>query len=121
MSDLTPVQKAAGEHPLIEVHISVPEAESARAIATELVRRQLAACVQILGPMASIYTWQGEPQQATEWLLLVKSTADRFEELTETVVAHHRYDTPEIVAVPVSHSLAAYGAWVRDSVVAPRV
>ncbi|MCK0111997.1 divalent-cation tolerance protein CutA [Ornithinimicrobium sp. F0845] len=118
MSELTPVQKAAGDHALIEVHISMPEAEAARAMATELVRTQVAACVQILGPMASIYTWQGEPQQSTEWLLLVKSTAERFEELVEVVVDNHSYDTPEIVAVPVTHALGTYGAWVRDSVAA---
>ena len=117
MSELSPGHML-GEYPLIEVHISMPEAEAAREMATELVRRQLAACVQILGPMASIYTWRGEPQQATEWLLLVKSTADRFEELTEAVVAHHRYDTPEIVAVPITHALGSYGAWVREAVTA---
>ena len=88
MSELTPGHML-GEYPLIEVHISMPEAEAAREMATELVRRQLAACVQILGPMASIYTWRGEPQQATEWLLLVKSTADRFEELTEAAQRIH--------------------------------
>lgn len=116
MSELTPGHRL-GEHPLIEVHISMPDAEAARVMATELVRLQLAACVQILGPMTSFYTWRGEPQQSTEWLLLVKSTADRFEELTEAVVANHRYDTPEIVAVPISHALGSYGAWVRDSVI----
>ena len=102
------------EHPaLIEVRVSVPDAESARRIASDVVARQLAACVQILGPMVSIYTWKGEVHESQEWLLLVKSTNVSFEHVAEVVRENHRYDVPEVIAVPVTHALGDYAEWVR--------
>lgn len=99
---------------LVEAHISVPDTESAQRIADDLVARQLAACVQILGPMTSVYTWQGEVHRTQEWLLLVKTTDEAFPRLAEVVSAQHRYDVPEIIAVPVSHALGEYATWVRQ-------
>ena len=76
------------EHPgLVEVHITVPDSESGQRIASDLVARQLAACVQILGPMASVYTWKGEVHQNQEWLLLAKTTEDAFPRVVEVVRA----------------------------------
>lgn len=98
---------------LLEAHISVPDTEGAQRIAADLVARQLAACVQILGPMASVYTWKGEVHRSQEWLLLVKTTEEAFPRVAEVVRHQHRYDVPEIIAVPVSHALADYGDWVR--------
>lgn len=104
-------------HPtgLVEVHVSVPDTEAAQRIATDLVARQLAACVQVLGPVASVYAWEGRVQRAEEWLLLVKTTAEALPRVVEAVRAQHRYEVPEIIAVPVVHSLAEYGDWVRDN------
>lgn len=103
-------------HPaLVEVHVTVPDPESAHRIASDLVARQLAACVQILGPMTSLYTWKGEVHQSQEWLLLAKSTADAFASLAEVVRTHHRYDVPEIIAVPVTHAESDYADWVRKN------
>lgn len=116
MSDLTPQQTPSSDSMLIEVRISMPNAESARQMATGLVTAKLAACVQILGPMVSVYTWEGAAQEATEWLLLAKTTAAQFEPLTEHVLAQHRYDVPEVLAVPVVHALGDYGRWIRDGV-----
>lgn len=98
---------------LVEVHVSAPDQESAKRIASDLVARQLAACVQVLGPMASVYTWQGEVHQSQEWLLLAKSTDQAFSELARVVRTHHRYDVPEIIAVPISRAGEDYAAWVR--------
>ncbi|GAA5163673.1 divalent-cation tolerance protein CutA [Ornithinimicrobium tianjinense] len=98
---------------LVEAHVSVPDTESAQRIADDLVARQLAACVQILGPMTSVYAWKGEVHRAPEWLLLVKTTAEAFPQVAEAVRRQHRYDVPEIVAVPMTHALAEYGRWVR--------
>lgn len=103
------------EPALVEVHVSVPDADSAQRIASDLVARQLAACVQVLGPMASVYTWKGEVHQAQEWLLLVKTTAEAFPRVTEVVVQQHRYDVPEVVAVPITHALSEYASWVRKN------
>lgn len=106
---------------LLEVHVTTPDADSALRIARELVARGEAACVQRLGPITSVYTWQGETEQAEEWLLLVKTTGEAFPAVCRTVEELHSYDVPEIVAVPVTRALDAYAAWVRESVTpAPR-
>jgi periplasmic divalent cation tolerance protein len=99
---------------LVEARVSVPDAETARSMASDLVSRQVGACVQILGPVTSYYSWKGEVHQAHEWLLLVKTTAESFEQLTRVVRAHHRYDVPEIVAVPITQALGSYAGWVRS-------
>lgn len=98
---------------LVEVRVSVPDSEAARAIAEDLVARRLAACVQVLGPMASIYAWQDEVHRSQEWLLLVKTTCSSFAEVARVVTGRHPYDVPEIVATPITHALAEYAAWVR--------
>lgn len=100
---------------LLEVRVSVPDAAAAQHLAKELVGRHLAACVQILGPMTSIYTWKADVHQAQEWLLLVKTTASAFDEVAAVVVELHRYEVPEILAVPITHTLESYGAWVVDN------
>lgn len=119
MSDLTPMREASGTSPLIEIRVSATDAETAHAMAKDIVGANLAACVQCLGPMASVYSWKGEVHQATEWLLLIKTTADLFQGVSDLVTERHRYDVPEIMAVPVSHALSSYSAWVRDSVLSP--
>lgn len=100
---------------LVEVHVTTPDAESALRIARELVARGEAACVQRVGPITSVYTWQGETEQAEEWLLLVKTTDEAFPSVCRTVEELHSYDVPEVVAVPITRALDAYGAWVRES------
>lgn len=106
-------QLAPQESPLVEARVAVPDAESARRIADDLVARQLAACVQVLGPMMSVYTWQDQVHHNEEWLLLAKTTAEAFPTLAQAVVAHHRYDVPEVMAVPVTQALSSYATWVR--------
>ena len=103
------------EEALVEARVSVPDADYARRIANDLVARRLAACVQVLGPMASLYAWEGEVHQAQEWLLLVKTTEEAFPRVTELVVEQHRYDVPEVVAVPITQALSEYAAWVRNN------
>lgn len=116
MTHLTPAEPVPGTSALIEIHISMPEADAAHAMASDLVSQNLAACVQCLGPLTSIYTWGGEVHQSIEWLLLVKTTEEMFQAVSEFVAAQHRYDVPEVIAVPVTHALGSYGAWVRGEV-----
>lgn len=116
MTELNPVQRVPGTSRLIEVRISTPDADTAQALATEIVDRRLAACVQILGPITSVYSWKGETHQAVEWLMLAKTTAELFEDISDLVTTQHPYDVPEVVAVTVRHTLDDYGAWVRDVV-----
>lgn len=100
----------------IVVFMTAANADEARRIANELVERQLAACVQILPEIESIYRWKGEVQRETEILLLAKTTAAQFDDLEKAVREIHSYDTPEIVAVPMSHVSEPYRAWLVDNV-----
>ena len=100
----------------IVVFMTSPNADEARRIANELVERQLAACVQILPEIESVYRWNGEVQRDTELLLLAKTTAAQFDDLERAVREIHSYDTPEIVAVPMAHVSEPYRAWLADNV-----
>ncbi len=86
--------------------------EEADQIAELLVSAQLAACVQILPEIESVYRWQGEVKREKEILLLAKTVASRFDELESRVRAMHSYETPEIIAIPVSDSSAPYLGWL---------
>ena len=89
-----------------------PDEESANAIALALVEERLAACVNILPRVQSVYRWQGSVESATEILLFIKSTAANYAALENLIRQHHPYDVPEIVALPVTHGLPAYLNWV---------
>jgi len=83
-------------------------------IAEAVVGEQLAACVNILGPVRSIYRWQGEINRDDEHLLLIKTTRARYAALEARITALHPYDVPEVVAVPIEMGSAAYLGWVTD-------
>lgn len=100
----------------IVVFMTAPNADEARRIAKELVERQLAACVQILPEIESVYRWKGEVQRDKEILILAKTTAAQFDVLEKAVREMHSYDTPEIVAVPMAHVSEPYRAWLADNV-----
>jgi periplasmic divalent cation tolerance protein len=88
----------------------------ARRIARALIDRRLAACVQIVGPVESIYRWQGRVETAREWLCLIKTTRARFREVAAAVEALHPYDTPEIIALPIAAGSQHYLEWLAASV-----
>ena len=100
----------------IVVFMTASTGEEARQIANELVERQLAACVQILPEIESVYRWKDEVQQEKEILVLAKTTAAHFDDLEKAVREIHSYETPEIVAVPMSQVSEPYRAWLVDSV-----
>lgn len=81
-----------------------------------LVTRRLAACVQILPEMLSVYRWQEKVERSSEHLLLVKTTHARFAELEREVRAAHSYDTPEIIVLPVVAGSEDYLAWLGVNV-----
>ncbi|NMG46179.1 divalent cation tolerance protein CutA [Aromatoleum toluvorans] len=89
-----------------------PDAACAETLATLLVERRLAACVNILAPCRSVYRWQDQTEAATEIPLLIKTTPVRYAELEAAIRANHPYELPEIVAVPVMRGLPAYLDWV---------
>ena len=96
---------------------SVPERESAEAIAHALVDERLAACVNIIPQIKSIYRWEGRVESNDEVLLIIKtSTQVPMEKLRDRILTLHPYDVPELVMVPVTDGLDKYLAWVEASV-----
>jgi periplasmic divalent cation tolerance protein len=93
---------------------NLPDAASAKTLATHLVEHRLAACVNTLAPCNSIYRWQGAVETATEIPLLIKTTRERYAAVEAAVRGLHPYDVPELIAVPVDIGLPEYLAWVRD-------
>lgn len=99
-------------HEILLVLTNVPDEATGEAIARALVEDRLAACVNLLPAVQSIYRWQGAIEQAHETTLLIKTTPQRYPELEAAIRARHPYEVPEIVAVPVTAGLPAYLAWV---------
>ncbi|WP_166212398.1 divalent-cation tolerance protein CutA [Cognatiluteimonas telluris] len=93
-----------------------PDAAAARRIADALVDERLAACVNVLPGLRSVYRWQGGIQCDDEVLLLIKTTRDRVDALGARLTALHPYELPELVAVEVAGGLAAYLSWIEESV-----
>jgi len=91
-----------------------PDEEAANTIALAIVEARLAACVNILPRVQSIYRWQGRVESATEIPLLIKSTAASYPALQETIWALHPYEIPEIIALPIGRGLPAYLNWVAE-------
>lgn len=100
----------------IAVFLTAPNGEEATRLADLLVGAQLAACVQILPEMESVYRWQGKIERQSEILLIVKTTAGKFADLEREVRALHSYETPEIVAVPIVAGSNPYLEWLTASV-----
>ena len=96
------------------VFVTAPNTEEAQTIARKLLSDQLAACVNILPGMISIYTWKGEACEDSEVLLLIKTRAALFEALSATVEAAHPYEVPEIIAIPISAGSSSYLNWIDE-------
>jgi periplasmic divalent cation tolerance protein len=88
----------------------------AAAFARTLVAERLAACVNILPPMTSVYRWQGGLEEEREQQLVIKTGADRVAALATRFEALHPYEVPEFLVLPVSEGSAAYLRWIQDSV-----
>jgi periplasmic divalent cation tolerance protein len=97
---------------------TVGSVEDAERIAGALVDRGLAACVNVLPGVTSFYRWKGETARDSEWLLVMKTTAGRFEALREALVELHPYEVPEIIALPIERGHAPYLEWIDESVAA---
>jgi periplasmic divalent cation tolerance protein len=99
----------------IVVFMTAANGEEATRLADMLVGAHLAACVQILPEMESVYRWQGNIERQSEILLLAKTTRAKFAELEREVRALHSYVTPEIIAVPVVDGSAPYLDWLTKT------
>lgn len=98
--------------PLMLVYITVPDGETAHRLGEAVVGEGLAACVNILPGMESIYRWQGQVERSRELVVLAKTRATAFPALRDRIVALHPYEVPCIVAIPVQDGLPAYLDWL---------
>jgi periplasmic divalent cation tolerance protein len=90
--------------------------ERAVEVANALVEEELAACVNVLGEMHSVYRWEGEVESQAEFLCVIKTTAATFERLRARIVELHPYEVPEVLALPVAAAHAPYLQWLIGSV-----
>ncbi len=97
------------------VLVTVDSQAEAERIARALVTEQLAACVNIVGPITTIYRWQGTIEHGQELLLIIKTRAALFQDLERRVKALHSYDNPEVIALPITAGSAAYLDWLRGA------
>jgi len=97
----------------LQVTVAASSREEADRLAGSAVEQRLAACGQVLGPVASTYHWEGRVQQAEEWLCLLKTTRARYPELEQHLRGTHSYGNPEILATPVAAGSDEYLSWVR--------
>lgn len=97
-----------------QVSTTTDSRERATALARSAVEARLAACGQVVGPIGSVYRWGGGVEEATEWLVLLKTAADRSDALVAHVRAHHTYDLPEVIVTPVTGGDPGYLRWVAD-------
>lgn len=87
----------------------------AKQLATHLVTEKLAACVNIMPQVTSIYQWQGEIQQDSEFQLIIKTTVNNFNALNDAISQLHPYDVPEIIAVDIVNGNQPYLNWISES------
>lgn len=98
------------------VYCTCPDDETANQLAEMLVSKQLAACVNIINGIQSVYAWQGKVETSDEALLMIKTTTSAFSALQDVICDQHPYELPEIVAVSITTGLPAYIEWINKSV-----
>jgi periplasmic divalent cation tolerance protein len=89
---------------------------AAQELAAQVIEERLGACAQVVGPVTSVYRWEGAVRTDQEWRVEIKTTAARVAALTERIRQLHAYDLPEVVATPIEGGSADYLAWVTTEV-----
>ena len=100
--------------PYIQVLTTTKKKEDAERIAVTLVEKKLAACVQITGPIMSVYRWKGNIERASEWQCWIKSKEALYREIEETIKSIHPYEVPEIIATPIVAGSGEYLGWLES-------
>jgi periplasmic divalent cation tolerance protein len=109
MSDYNPATET------LLVMTTLPDPDSATRLAEYLVTQKLAACINILPSMTSVYIWKEKLERGSEHLLLIKTRRERFDALAEAIKSQHPYELPEIIAIPVVAGLPAYLHWIAEN------
>ena len=93
-----------------------PDQDSANELAAMLVKNKLAACVNILPGLTSVYEWKGNIEKSQELLLIVKTKSTAFQTVVNAILDRHPYELPEIISIPINNGLANYLSWIDDNV-----
>ena len=101
---------------LIQIITTTDSDMEAFEIAKSLVEARLAACVNIEGPVKSIYRWEGRLEQTMEWQCIIKTEASLFSEVEKFIRSKHSYDVPEIIAIPILEANKSYQEWVEQEI-----
>ncbi len=101
-------------HPFQIVLTTCPDSDSAQRIADALVGERLAACVNILPVMQSVYIWHGQIERGAEHLLVIKSRSDSYERIQARILQLHPYELPEVITVPVTGGFNDYLSWLDN-------
>ena len=96
----------------LQVLTTVDDRDRGLELARSVVDQRLAACAQVYGPVASVYRWESNVEQADEWYCVMKTTTACYEPLAAWIAEHSPYDTPEVIATPITHGSTAYLAWI---------
>jgi len=99
---------------VLVIFTTTSSTEEAESLATGLVESRLAACVQILPKMTSVYTWEGKVERESEHLLMIKTLPEKYEAVEKYILDRHSYDTPEIVAIDAEKVSAGYLKWLNE-------
>jgi len=98
------------------IKTSVASQQDARKLAGDMIAARMAACIQITGPGESVYRWQGEPEQAEEWYLSIKTAIEKRPALVDWLMQQHPYDVPEIICTE-GEATDPYADWLNDAVI----
>ncbi|TRY61229.1 hypothetical protein TCAL_07983 [Tigriopus californicus] len=109
-------EKMSQTHPFSMVFVTAPNQEVAQKIAQGVVTQKLAACVNILPGVTSVYEWEGKIETDTELLLMIKTRSTVVPELTEFVHQNHPFDTPEVIATSIEQGSQKYLDWIGNTV-----
>ncbi|KAL8040327.1 hypothetical protein ABFS82_10G087600 [Erythranthe guttata] len=101
--------------PSIVVYVTVPNKEAGKKLAESIVKERLAACVNRVPGVESVYEWKGEIQTDSEELLIIKTRESLLEALTQHVKANHEYEVPEVIALPITGGNSQYLEWIKNS------
>jgi len=101
---------------IVKVTTTVDSEQAASKLAKQIVAARLAACVQIDGPLLSIYRWQGDVCETQEWRCTIKTLASASAQLIDFIDEHHPYEVPEVLVIRVQTSAALYAQWLADQV-----
>ncbi|GKV33602.1 hypothetical protein SLEP1_g42089 [Rubroshorea leprosula] len=109
------MERSSNTVPSIVVYVTVPNREAGKKLAESIVKAKLAACVNIVPGLESVYEWEGKIHTDPEELLIIKTRESLLEALTQHVKANHEYDVPEVIALPITGGSPQYLEWLKKN------